>query len=287
MTTRSVREPAVAGTFYPAPAARLSREVEGYLAEARARPEAKADDDETRGAGTPPGAARSTSSAPPKALIVPHAGYVYSGPVAASAYALLGSLRERVRRVVLLGPCHRVYLRGIAASGADAFRTPLGEVPLDREAIERALTLPCVECFEQAHAEEHSLEVQLPFLQQTLDAFRLAPFAVGEASTSEVSSLLEALWGGAETLIVISSDLSHYYDYDTACRLDSQTSRSIETLDAEALGEQAACGRIPVRGLLAAARRRGLQARTLDLRNSGDTAGPRDRVVGYGAYAIH
>jgi hypothetical protein len=198
----------------------------------------------------------------------------------------VAAVASRISRVVLLGPSHRVWLRGLATHSAAAFATPLGEIPLDREAIERALTLPQVVLDDTAHAREHSLEVQLPFLQWVLGRFALVPFAVGDADTAEVAEVLELLWGGDETLIVISSDLSHYYDYDTARRLDDDTRRAIESLRPEDLDAESACGRIPVRGLLSAARRHGLTARTLDLRNSGDTAGSREQVVGYGAWSF-
>jgi AmmeMemoRadiSam system protein B len=191
-----------------------------------------------------------------------------------------------VERVVLLGPAHFVPVHGIAASSARAFRTPLGDVPVDAEAVARALRLPGVARFDPAHAREHSLEVELPFLQRVLGPFALAPFAVGEASAHEVAALLEALWGGPETLIVISSDLSHYHDARTARRLDAATARAIESLDEAALGPESACGRVPLSGLLVVARRRGLRARRLDLRNSGDTAGGREEVVGYGAWTF-
>jgi MEMO1 family protein len=263
---RRARPPAVAGSFYPAEPERLRAAVAGYLGEVAAH------------AGR--------TAAPPKALIAPHAGYVYSGPVAASAYALLAAQRERIERVVLLGPSHRVPLRGLAAPSVDAFQTPLGEVPLDRAALERALALPQVQVLDAAHAWEHSLEVQLPFLQCVLGGFQLVPLVVGEASPGEVAEVLELLWGGDETLVVVSSDLSHYYDYETARRLDAATSRAIEELRPEGLDEESACGRMPARGLLLAAKRHGLRARTLDLRSSGETAGPRDQVVGYGAYAF-
>jgi len=256
-----VRRAAVAGGFYPAEPAVLDELVTGLLAEVR-----------------------EPTAAMPKAVIAPHAGFQYSGPIAASAYATLRNGAGAIERVVLLGPCHRVYLAGLAASGAEAFETPLGRIPLDRGAIERALELPQVRIHEAAHASEHSLEVQLPFLQKVLGEFSLAPFAVGDASDDEVSELLELLWGGRETLIVISSDLSHYYDYERAHDLDARTSHSIEALRPNELGDESACGRVPVRGLLVAAARHGLRARTLDLRNSGDTAGSRREVVGYGAY---
>ena len=261
----SIRPPAVAGAFYPGVAPVLEADVARLLADAE------------------PPAGR---GALVKALIVPHAGYPYSGPVAASAYALLRDGEARVRRVVLLGPAHRVPVRGLAASGADAFETPLGVVPLDREGLEALRDLPQVVVSDEAHAAEHSLEVQLPFLQRVLGDFVLLPLVVGDASDEEVAEALERVWGGDETLILISSDLSHYHDYATARSLDAATCRAIERLDAAAVDWESACGRVPVRGLLGAARRHGLEPRTLDLRSSGDTAGDRDRVVGYGAWAF-
>ena len=258
-----VRRPAVAGAFYPGASEALAGAVRGYLA----------------GVDAP-------REAPPKALIAPPAGYVYSAPIAASAYARLAEQRGRVTKVVLLGPAHRVPCRALAAPQCDAFATPLGSVTLDRQALDRALTLPQVESFDAAHAQEHSLEVHLPFLQTVLGDFRLAPFVVGDATPTEVAEVLELLWGGPETLLVVSSDLSHYHDYATARRMDAATTRAIEELDPDAIGVEQACGRIPIQGLLLAARRHGLRARAVDVRSSGDTAGPRDRVVGYGSYVL-
>jgi AmmeMemoRadiSam system protein B len=258
-----IRRPAVAGTFYPGSAEELEGVVRACL-EAAAAPQ----------------------EAPPKAVIAPHAGYVYSGPVAGSAYARLAPLRGRVERVVLLGPAHRVACRALAAPDCDAFATPLGSVPVDREALARALELPQVETFDAPHAQEHSLEVHLPFLQTVLGGFRLAPFVVGDATPQEVDEVLELLWGGPETLLVVSSDLSHYHDYATARRMDARTSEAIVALEPDAIGFDDACGRIPVQGLLRAARRHGLTARAVDVRSSGDTAGPHDRVVGYGSYVF-
>ncbi len=264
-----VRKAAVAGLFYPDDPEELATTVRTLLAEAA-----------RDAAAEPPGP-------PPKAVIVPHAGYVYSGPVAASVYARLLPLRGRIRRVVLLGPAHHAYVRGLAASRADAFDTPLGRIPVDRAAVERLLaTFPQVVLSDEAHAREHSLEVQLPFLLATLGDFELVPLAVGDATPDEVAEVLDALWDGPETLIVVSSDLSHYYPYRVARQLDLATTRSIEALDPAGLHEESACGRIPVQGLLVEARRHGLRCRTVDLRNSGDTAGPRDRVVGYGGYLL-
>ena len=265
--TSETRPPAVAGLFYPADPGELRAMVEAYLAEAAARlPE-----------DTPV----------PKAVIAPHAGYIYSGPVAATAYAALAPARGRIRRVVLLGPSHRVPFRGIAAPGAAWFETPFGRVPVDREAIAEILELPQVQVLDAAHAQEHSLEVHLPFLQAVLGDFVLVALVVGDATPQEVAEVIERLWDGPETLIVVSSDLSHYLDYDTARRIDAVTARAIENLQPEAIGYEQACGRIPVNGLLWAARRHGLHAHTMDLRNSGDTAGPRDQVVGYGAWLFH
>ncbi len=258
-----IRPAAVADRFYPGDPVELTRLLDGLLA------------------------ATSATDAPPKAMIVPHAGYIYSGPIAATAYATLLPARDIIHRVVLMGPSHRVPFHGLATTSADLFATPLGPVAIDRKAIDLALTLPQVRILDQAHAQEHSLEVQLPFLQRVLTDFSLVPFVVGEASPEEVAEVLDLLWGGAETLIVISSDLTHYLDYHTARHIDSATSKAIEALRPELIGRDQACGRIPMMGLLTLARRRGLQARTLDLRNSGDTAGPRDQVVGYGAYVFH
>jgi AmmeMemoRadiSam system protein B len=222
----------------------------------------------------------------PKAIIAPHAGYIYSGPVAASAYARLRAARDSIRRVVLLGPSHRVGFRGIAVSQMDAFATPLGNIPLDHEAIAQLRDLPYVSALERVHVQEHSLEVHLPFLQEVLGDFKLVPLVVGDAEPEQVGAVLELLWGGPETLIVISSDLSHYHAYETARQLDAATSNAIEALRYEDIQGEDACGFHPVNGLLWVARRKHLHGVTIDLRNSGDTAGPRDQVVGYGAYVF-
>lgn len=261
---QTVRTPAVAGLFYPADATELHAQVRHFLSQVEP-----------------------STEPPPKAIIAPHAGYIYSGPIAASAYARLRAVRDVITRVVLLGPSHRVGFRGIAVSGMMAFSTPLGQIPVDQEAVEQIRSLPEVGFLEQAHAQEHSLEVHLPFLQEVLDDFKLVPLVVGDARPAEVGAVLEALWGGPETLIVISSDLSHYQDYQTARNLDSATSQAIEALRYEDIGYDQACGRNPVNGLLWMARRKGLRGETIDLRNSGDTAGSRDQVVGYGAYVFH
>ena len=260
---KDVRHPAVAGMFYPADARSLRAEVDAYLA-AAAEPEGP----------------------PPKALIAPHAGYVYSGPVAAHAYRCLRPVAKRITRVVALAPAHRLPFYGLAIPGADEFQTPLGRIPVDRAALRSVADLPQVQALDAAFDGEHALEVHLPFLQEVLPRFSLVPFIVGEATAEQVAEVLERLWGGDETLIVISSDLSHYLDYATAQARDAHTTELIEALD-PSVGYHDACGRNPVNGLLLAARRHGLTARTVDLRNSGDTAGPRDRVVGYGAYVFH
>jgi hypothetical protein len=222
----------------------------------------------------------------PKAIVAPHAGYVYSGPVAGSAYAQIAAHAGEISRVVLFGPSHRTPFAGLAYSAADSFLTPLGAVPVDQAAFESVRDLPQVRCLESPFEGEHCLEVQLPFLQLTLESFRIVPFLVGDAGTEEVAQVMERLWGGDETLIVISSDLSHYLDYDSARAIDAETSRAIEALRPEAIAYNQACGRNPLNGLLREAKRHGLTARTLDLRSSGDTAGPRNQVVGYGAYAF-
>lgn len=266
--SEAIRPPAVAGMFYPAAADELAADIDRMLADAAVRP----------GPAAP--------KVIPKAIIVPHAGYIYSGPIAASAYALLRPLRGRIQRVVLLGPAHRLPFRGFALPSVKAFRTPLGDIPIDRAGVDRLRGLPLVKVLDEAHAGEHSLEVHLPFLQRTLGAFAVLPIVVGMAGGEDVAKLLDEVWGEAETLIVISSDLSHYYAYAQARARDAETAGAIERLDGAALDEESACGRVPIRGLLAVARRRGLACRRLDLRNSGDTAGPRDQVVGYGAWVL-
>ncbi len=258
---QSTRPPAVAGMFYPGEAEVLARDIRAMLASS------------------------GEIGYAPKALIVPHAGYVYSGPIAAAAYATLKNFASRIRRVVLLGPTHRVAVRGLALPDAEAFSTPLGDIPLDLEAIQRIAHLRQVSVNARAHAQEHSLEVQLPFLQTVLGEFKLLPLAVGMTSAEEVAEVLEQVWGGDETLIVISSDLSHYLPYDMARRIDSATSQAILRMETEITHDHA-CGATPINGLLLAARRHHLTPHLLDLRNSGDTAGPRDGVVGYASFSF-
>jgi len=258
-----VKPPAVAGSFYPGDEATLRSTVKGLLERAAA-----------------------CDLAAPKALIAPHAGYMYSGPVAASVYARLHPARTRIERVVVLGPSHHIPFEGVAVSSAGVFETPLGRIPVDTEWVNRALELPFVHCIDAAFAPEHSLEVHLPFLQQVLESFRLVPLVVGDADPNQIGRLIDHLWGGDETCIVVSSDLSHYLDYETAQRRDVATAAAIEALRFEDIGYDDACGRNGVRGLLQVARARGLEVETVDLRNSGDTAGGRDRVVGYGAWAL-
>ena len=261
-----VREPAVAGSFYPSQVNALTGIVGKMLADAHDS-----------------AAAHITST--PKALIVPHAGYIYSGATAALAYAQLSAARETIRRVLLLGPVHRVALRGLALPGVDRFATPLGDIVLDQDAIAAIRSLPQVVESPAAHAREHSLEVQLPFLQVVLDHFTLVPLAVGNASAAEVAEVLERLWGGPETLIVISSDLSHFLPYAQAQQIDRATAQHILDLQPTVTHEQA-CGGTPVNGLLLAARRHQLAPRLLGQCNSGDTAGDRQCVVGYAAFAF-
>lgn len=222
----------------------------------------------------------------PKAIIAPHAGYIYSGPIAASVYALLAPARQTIRRVVLLGPTHRVAVRGLALPGVAAFATPLGAVPIDSEAVEALRGLPQVCVSAEAHALEHSLEVHLPFLQNVLERFTLVPLAVGRAEAHTVAEVIDVLWGGPETLIVVSSDLSHYLPYQDAQAVDRSTAKAILGLAPDISHEQA-CGATPVTGLTHAARRRGLNPELIDLRNSGDTAGDKQRVVGYGSFAFY
>ncbi len=261
-----IRPAAVAGSFYPASAAALRASVAAHLGQA--------------------GAPAAVGGPAPKLLVVPHAGYVYSGDIAASAYARIAPLRGRVRRVVLLGPTHRVTVRGLALPTVDAFETPLGRVTVDDTARAAIAGLPQVLSSDRAHAQEHALEVQLPFLQTVLgDGWQLLPLAVGDAAPAEVDAVLERLWGGDETLIVISSDLSHYLPHAQAVAQDRRTVQRILSFADDLQGDEA-CGCRALNGALRAARRHGLQPVLLDLRNSGDTAGSRDRVVGYGAIAF-
>lgn len=261
-TLERARPAAVAGLFYPAGPDALAQTVETCLAAPDAWP------------------------IHAKAVIAPHAGYIYSGPVAGTIYASLRHRASQISRVVLLGPAHRYPVRGIAAASATAFETPLGTIPVDEQGMATALALPGVSVVDRAFDGEHALEVQLPFLQRLLEDFRIVPLLVGDATTDLVDRVLTALWGGPETLVVVSSDLSHFHDYDTARKLDSATTRRIEVLDGPGLTGQMACGYRPIAGLLARARALDLRATTLDLRNSGDTAGTRDRVVGYGGYSF-
>lgn len=261
----AIRPAAVAGMFYPGDARSLASEIADYL-------------DQTAQQVPAPGF--------PKVVIVPHAGYIYSGPVAASAYDLLRPARGIVKRVVLLGPCHRVPVRGLALPGSRAFETPLGRIPVDAQAIDAIRSLPQVLESVATHAQEHALEVQLPFLQRVLGEFSLVPLVVGDCAPDKVAEVLERLWGGVETLIVVSSDLSHYHPYEVAREIDGATVRAILALDARVSREQA-CGATPVSGALIAAKGRGLKPRLLDCRNSGDTAGGKNQVVGYASFALH
>ena len=267
--SNTIRPPAVAGTFYPRDAVQLSDWVEKMLAEALDR--------QKSASGEP---------AIPKALIVPHAGYQYSGMVAATGYARIAPIADRIKRVVLFGPAHRVAVRGLGVPDVDAFSTPLGTVPLDRENIDTLKKQPYTAVSDEAHAQEHSLEVQIPFLQKLLGEFTLTPVAVGMGRGDVVADALKRVWGGPETLVLISSDLSHYHEYQEAQRRDAEASMAIMTLAAGRLRSEDACGSRPVDGMLRCARQFGLVPTTLDVRNSGDTAGSHDRVVGYGTWAF-
>ena len=258
----AVRPPAVAGLFYPNDPGTLAAAVDAYV-----------------GAG-------SGWQAPVKALIAPHAGYVYSGPIAGSAYAALAGRENAVERIVLIGPAHRCAFDGIATVSASALATPLGTVPVDEGARRIALACPCVDVLDEAFDGEHGLEVHLPFILRTLGRVPVLPLLVSDASRASVDGVLDALWGGPETLIIVSSDLSHYHAYTAAQRLDTATTGMIETLAGDGLTGRNACGYRAVDGLTQVARRRDQRITTFDLRNSGDTAGPHDRVVGYGAYVV-
>lgn len=259
----NIQPPVVAGQFYPADPAELRMMIRQFVS-----------------------ASDVQLDHPPKALIAPHAGYIYSGPTAGVAYSQLALIADTVRRVVLLAPSHRIGFRGIAYSSAKFFRTPLGDIEVDLKGLDHILSLPQVILLNEAFTSEHSLEVHLPFLQEMLNAFKIVPLVVGDANPESVAEVLNRLWGGAETLIVVSSDLSHYLDYASAKAIDATTSDAIEKLQPGMISSHQACGRAPINGLLLAAQHNHLHVTTLDLRNSGDTAGSRDQVVGYGAYAF-
>ena len=264
----TTRPPAVAGLFYPGEASELKHTIDQLLKQAA-----------TNKLETLPAI---------RAIIAPHAGYIYSGPIAATAYQQLKSIKQHIRRVAVLGPSHRVALGGMALPDSEYFSTPLGRIALDTGMIHKLLGHPQVTLSNLAHAQEHSLEVQLPFLQRLLGDFQLIPVVVGEASPEAVADVITVLLdSGDDLLIVISSDLSHYHDYTTAQTLDNRTSAAIETLQVERIGYNDACGCNPIKGLLRVARQRGWHAHTIDLRNSGDTAGDKSRVVGYGAYIFN
>ena len=257
-----VRPPAVAGFFYPADPRRLARDVDGYVS----------------GVVAP--------TVTPKAVIVPHAGYRYSGAVAGRGFARLSPVAESIERVVVVGPAHKVPVAGVAVSSATAFATPLGLVTIDEELRDKVLAHDACHVDDEAHRLEHSLEVQLPFLQRLLGSFTFLPLVAGRSDADTVADVLETAWGGPETVVVVSTDLSHYHDHATAEVLDRRTAELILARDHQALRGRDACGAVPLRGVLEVARRRDLHVALLDLRTSGDTAGPRDRVVGYGAFAV-
>jgi AmmeMemoRadiSam system protein B len=257
----TIRPAAVADLFYPADPALLSHDVQQLLVMSRPH------------------------NFKPKAIIVPHAGYIYSGAIAASAYATLVPIAAHIRRVVLLGPTHRVAVSGLALPGVDVFDTPLGRINIDKAAAQSIANLPQVTVNTQAHAQEHSLEVQLPFLQSVLSDFTLLPLAVGMATPEEVAEVLEILWGNDETLIVISSDLSHFLTYSEAQRADRHTVDEILQLH-QPIDHEQACGGTPINGLIIAAHQHHLRPHLLDFRNSGDTAGTKDKVVGYASFAF-
>lgn len=259
-----IRQPAVAGLFYPADKQSLKEDVDEYLEQANYGRDII-----------------------PKAIVVPHAGYVYSGPIAATAFKQIIPIRDKINRIVLLGPSHRVAFSGLAVPESDVFKTPLGNIPIDQKGIQLLADLPQVIASDQAHREEHSLEVQLPFLQEILGDFSLIPLVVGDAERHEVAEVLNRLWGDEHTLIVISTDLSHYHEYKEAKRIDQMTSDAIVNLKPDLIGYEDACGRNGLKGLMTVAEEKNLAVEILDLRNSGDTAGDKNRVVGYGAYVFH
>ena len=259
-----IRQPAVAGLFYPSDKQILKDDIQHYLAGVSVEYKIL-----------------------PKALIVPHAGYVYSGPIAASAFKQIVPHKNKINRIVLLGPSHRVAFKGLAVPESDIFNTPLGNIPIDQNSIQKLSGLSQIIVSDKAHEEEHSLEVQLPFLQEILGEFSLVPIVVGDAERHEVADVINRLWGNEDTLIVISTDLSHYHSYNKAKQLDRDTSDAVVNLKSNLIDYDHACGRNGLNGMLTIAEEKNLSIDVLDLRNSGDTAGDKSRVVGYGAYVVH
>lgn len=259
-----IQHPVVAGTFYPDNPSRLKQMLKYLLSKTSAHKKQA------------------------RALIVPHAGYIYSGAIAATAYARLRAEKQNIKKIVLIGPSHHLGFQGVALNTAEQFLTPLGAIAVNGEAIKRIATLPFAHFINQAYSKEHSLEVHLPFLQSVIGTFSLIPVVTGKVSAEQLCELIELFWGDLETIIIISSDLSHFLEYEAAQHQDKKTSAFIEQLQYEKLDRRAACGYIPISGLLALARKKSLQVKTLDLRNSADTAGSahKNRVVGYGSYAI-
>lgn len=263
-----VRAPAVAGRFYPRNPEELAETIRRFVAD------------------SPPSLGSESTPATPKALIVPHAGYLYSGSVAGHVYALLEPLRSAIQRVVLIGPSHYVSFEGIGLTSAQAFQTPIGPIPIDTETNAALMRFPFVSLQDEAHAPEHSLEVQLPFLRESLEVFTLVPLVYGRVTAEEIAEVLRFVWGGPETLIVISSDLSHFLDETSCRRIDGETARIIESLDVSRLSPERACGAKGIQGLMIIARERGLTLRTVELKNSGDASGDYHRVVGYGGFSL-
>jgi AmmeMemoRadiSam system protein B len=259
---KTIRPAAVAGSFYPADPDSLARLITSQL-------------EKVKLLSPPPH---------PKAFIAPHAGYIYSGEIAASAYKQILPIKNQIKRVILIGPSHHIAFNGLAISSADYFSTPLGNIPLDSDAHTLLATHHNVTVSNQAHQAEHSLEVQLPFLQTVLDEFTIVPIITGDATPQQVATIIDLLWGSTETLLVISSDLSHYHDYHTARQLDKKTTQAILNLDIQAIDPELACGCTGIRGLLYFASQHPMTIKALDIRNSGDTAGDRNSVVGYGAF---
>lgn len=248
----STRRAAVAGTFYPEGEA-LGRMIDGFLKKV---PEIAVDGEL-------------------KALIVPHAGYVYSGQVAAYAYALLKGCRKK--RFVILGPSHHVYFNDVAGDVNEFWETPLGKVMVAESSFPK---------LGEAHAEEHSVEVQLPFLQRVAEDFEILPLVAGDADPERISGKLRGILGD-DTMLVISSDLSHYHDYDAAIRLDRKAINAIEKIDYVAFAGEEACGKIPILAVLDIAKRLGWKCKLLNCANSGDATGDRARVVGYASFAFY
>ena len=259
-----IKQADVAGMFYPGEEASLRQMVDGFIQKAL------------------------SFDLRPRAIIAPHAGYIYSGSIAGTAYKTIAAVRDQIENVIIMSPAHRFYLRGIALHMADAFATPLGNIPVNIGIVKKIKQFSSVQWEERSFIQEHGLETHLPFIQRAFKpGIKIVPMIVGECQESEVAEILESVWEDPRNFVIISSDLSHFHSYADAKKLDRNTVDLIQNLDSQSLDTEFACGHYPICGLLNLARNRKLKIKALDIRSSGDTAGSKESVVGYGSFAVY